>query len=733
MTYAAGSLTGKPTKRTDGTTNSVEHTVTYTATDTGATPNEEVSTTFKVTVYAAIDVPDVSDQTFTVGGAVSVTFDEATGGYPPLTYALQESGALPLTVDGLSFVGGTRTLSGTPTTATSGALAVFYVATDAYFNTSSSSFTITINAAPTLADVADQTYTAGTAISTLQLPKAANGTAPFTYELEGPSGGALPAGLEFDGTTDPPQLTGTPTTAAAAVTLTYTATDANGAEVEKEFDVTVEAGDSTAPTVASIERVTPSGEDTNADSLTFRVTFSEDVENVGTDDFTVTEPGGGTATTATVTGVQARTAADDADATEPASVFRVTVSSGNLDDYDGTVGLGFATNQDITDEADNDLTATLPAGTNYETYTLDNMAPTPALSVAPAKHDGGSASEVTVDFGEAVTGFVEGDVTVTGGTTSDFTGSDGDSSYTVTVTPTGNANVTVTVAAGVAADRAGNASLVAADSVTVEYAAPQAFSWQATLVAGESTGYHGYCGGSCPITGVGGHGTLDDDGNDASFTLPGPGFEVEVTALSRVGHRLHVGLETAASVYGTWTLDWEGVKQVTLSSRSRVGIGGDLEFDNFFADIDNIDEGETVELCIIGHGGVSACTRDATLSALGLTDPGGTAVALDQTFAAGTTAYTASVGNDVETGHGGGDGDRQRRRHGGVRSCGRGRHDHGPPGLACRGRRHRDHRDGDQRHRHPGLHRHRDPRGGPARERTLVGDADGWDWYGRFR
>ena len=423
----------------------------------------------------------------------------------------------------------------------------------------------------------------------------------------------------------------------------------NGNAASTTATVGYVAVDTTAPTVVSIERQTPSDEDTNANSLTFRVTFSEDVENVGTTDFAVTEPGGGTATTARVTGAQARNAADTANATQPARVFRVTVSSGNLASYEGTVGLGFATGQNIADEAGNALTATLPAGTNYETYTLDNTAPTPALSVVPAKHDGGSASEVTVDFSEAVTGFVVGDITVTGGTKTGFAGSDGDSSYTVTVTPTGNANITVTVAAGVADDRAGNASLVAADSVTVEYAAPQAFSWQATLMAGESTGYHGYCGSSCLIAGVGPHGTLADDSNDARFTLPGPGFAVEVAALSRVGNRLHVGLETVSSVHGTWTLDWDGAKQVTLSGRSRVGSGGDLEFDNFFADIDNIDEGETVEVCIIGHGGVSACTRDATLSALTLTDGSGTAVALDQTFAAGTTAYTASVGNDVET------------------------------------------------------------------------------------
>ena len=168
--------------------------------------------------------------------------------------------------------------------------------------------------------------------------------------------------------------------------------------------------DNTAPAVAAIERQAPSDEVTDADTLTFLVTFSEDVENVGTTDFAVAAPGGGTATTATVSGVQARNAADDADATEPAGVFRVTVSGNNLGSYNGTVGLGLATNQNIADAAGNDLTADLPTNADYETYTLDNAAPG---FTHLDRHDGQMALDrgTTADelkfravFGEPVTG-----------------------------------------------------------------------------------------------------------------------------------------------------------------------------------------------------------------------------------------------------------------------------------------------------------------------------------------
>ena len=51
--------------------------------------------------------------------------------------------------------------------------------------------------------------------------------------------------------------------------------------------VTPSATDTTAPRVTSIERNTPTTSPTNADTLTWRVTFNEDVKDVGDADFAI--------------------------------------------------------------------------------------------------------------------------------------------------------------------------------------------------------------------------------------------------------------------------------------------------------------------------------------------------------------------------------------------------------------------------------------------------------------
>jgi outer membrane autotransporter protein len=117
--------------------------------------------------------------------------------------------------------------------------------------------------------------------------------------------------------------------------------------------------DTTAPRIASITRQTPASSPTNADSLTWRVTFNENVQNVNAADFTVS------GTTATVTGVATVTAS---------TVFDVTVSGGDLANLNGTVTLGLAAGQDIQDTFGNALTNTAPTGTNDNTYVMINAA-----------------------------------------------------------------------------------------------------------------------------------------------------------------------------------------------------------------------------------------------------------------------------------------------------------------------------------------------------------------------
>ena len=111
--------------------------------------------------------------------------------------------------------------------------------------------------------------------------------------------------------------------------------------------------------LVSVARQTPSSSPTNADSLTWRVTFSENVKNVTAADF---KAAGTTATLA----VSEKTAF---------KVYDVTASDGDLAGLNATVTLSFASNQDIKDLADNALTATTPSGANDNTYAVDNTAP----------------------------------------------------------------------------------------------------------------------------------------------------------------------------------------------------------------------------------------------------------------------------------------------------------------------------------------------------------------------
>ena len=164
-------------------------------------------------------------------------------------------------------------------------------------------------------------------------------------------------------------------------------TDAVGnavAAAEPATDETYDV-DNVAPSFTSIVRQTPSGEDTNNDTLVFRATFSEDVINLGAADFTVT---GTTGTISNVTAVNA-------------STYDITVSGGNLASLDGTVGLDLAGGQDITDPGGNALPGTEP-GTD-ETYTVDNTDPT-VNTLSPTDGSFGNAvgDDLSVTFGEDI-------------------------------------------------------------------------------------------------------------------------------------------------------------------------------------------------------------------------------------------------------------------------------------------------------------------------------------------
>ncbi|MFA7430426.1 MAG: DUF4347 domain-containing protein, partial [Rhodospirillaceae bacterium] len=156
------------------------------------------------------------------------------------------------------------------------------------------------------------------------------GTIAGLGSLTGNGSGSISfSGSVADVNTALASLTFSPTanhTGAASVTVATD--DGNGGTDSKVLNFTVNAG----PTVSSIVRTGGAGALTNADSLQFDVTFSGAVTGVSTGDFAVT------GTTATVTNVEAVSG----------SVYRVTVSGGNLASFTGAVGLTLVDDDSIT-------------------------------------------------------------------------------------------------------------------------------------------------------------------------------------------------------------------------------------------------------------------------------------------------------------------------------------------------------------------------------------------------
>ena len=114
-------------------------------------------------------------------------------------------------------------------------------------------------------------------------------------------------------------------------------------------------------TVTSIVRQSPTSSPTKVDTLTWRVTFNEEAQNVDAADFSVT----GTTATLAVSAVSGVTGAYD-----------VTASGGNLASLNTTVTLSIAASHNIQDTSSNALTNTTPTGTNDKTYVVDNTPPT---------------------------------------------------------------------------------------------------------------------------------------------------------------------------------------------------------------------------------------------------------------------------------------------------------------------------------------------------------------------
>lgn len=156
----------------------------------------------------------------------------------------------------------------------------------------------------------------------------------------------------------------------------------------------------TPPSLISFSRQTPTSTITNADVLTFRVTFSESVTGVDVGDFSAT----GTTGTLTLSSVST-------------SVYDVTVSGGDLLNLNGTVGLNLNPGHNIADLSSNPLPDTEPS--TDETYILDNTAPSILSFVRQSPTSAITNSDTLtfrVTFSEAVINVDNSDFVATGTT-----------------------------------------------------------------------------------------------------------------------------------------------------------------------------------------------------------------------------------------------------------------------------------------------------------------------------
>ena len=215
------------------------------------------------------------------------------------------------------------------------------------------------------------------------------------------------------------------------------------------YTVGTAPADTTAPTLASIERYSPADQDTDSQTLVYKVTFSEDVTGVDTGDFVLSQGSTGTGSTASLTG--------------SGSVYYATVSAAQ----DGTYNLDLVSSgHGITDTAGNPLSSPAPTGADH-TYTVsatpaDATAPT-VTSIERSDPAEATTSERTlvfaVTFSEDVTGVDLSDFALSPGSTG---GSSSSGQFTQTSEPATRIADRSTIQDAITVDRSGTATSVSA-------------------------------------------------------------------------------------------------------------------------------------------------------------------------------------------------------------------------------------------------------------------------------
>jgi hypothetical protein len=221
-----------------------------------------------------------------------------------------------------------------------------------------------------------------------------------------------------------------------------TITDSLGNSVDDGFTAgEIYTVDRTAPTVQSINRFSPTNEDTNAATVSWQVTFSESVTGVTAGNYTLVTTGGQGA--ASISGVSG------GGATWGAQVSTVDDAAGTIRlDLDQALGA-------IQDAAGNLLSA---ARTGDQLFNVERIEPNVTISSTAPATTNVAPVPFDIDFDESVVGFTQTDIIVSGGLLTSFTPVSG-SSYDIGVTPSASPSlIQVTVNAGVCADAFGNSN-----------------------------------------------------------------------------------------------------------------------------------------------------------------------------------------------------------------------------------------------------------------------------------
>jgi len=208
---ATGAITGTPTAAVSAAA------LTFKVSDSGS-PAQSASVSLTLTTTAATLTITTTSLPSGQAGAVYSAALAASGGTTPYTWSLT-SGTLPA---GLSLNPATGAITGTPTAAVTAAALTFKVS-DSGSPAQSASVSLTLTTTAATLTITTTSLPSGQVGAVYSATLAASGgTAPYTWSL---TSGTLPAGLSLNTATG--AITGTPTAAVSAASLTFKVSDSS--------------------------------------------------------------------------------------------------------------------------------------------------------------------------------------------------------------------------------------------------------------------------------------------------------------------------------------------------------------------------------------------------------------------------------------------------------------------------------------------------------------------------